>query len=96
MRRVLIWPWRPLIGDQLLQLAVLLLELLQPAHLGRQQTVLLLPIDLGRLADPGFAADLRHRTPVAALLQDERLLRPKTSRPSRRRSSHPRIRQCKL
>src|SRR5690349_22540079 len=38
------------ISDQLPQLAVLVLELLQPPHLGRQQPViLLLPIKISRL-----------------------------------------------
>src|SRR5262249_23203826 len=51
------------------------LELLQPTHLSRQQpVVLLLPIEIGRLADPGLAADVRNRNPVVALLQDKRLL----------------------
>ena len=51
-------------------------ELLQPLHLGRQQTgILLLPVEIGRLADPRLAADLRNRPPVFALLDDERLLR---------------------
>src|SRR5579871_3892472 len=64
------------IGNHLLQLCVLILELLQPAHLIRQQPViLLLPVEIRRLADPGLAADLRHRNPVTALLQNERLLR---------------------
>jgi hypothetical protein len=41
--------------DQLLQLAVLILKLLQPPHLSGQQPVeLLLPIVIGCLADPSF------------------------------------------
>jgi hypothetical protein len=39
------------------QLGVLILQLLQPPRLGRQQTVkLLLPIEIGRLADARLAA----------------------------------------
>ena len=50
------------ISDQLPQLAVLVLELLQPPHLGRQQPViLLLPIEIRRLADPRLAADIGGR-----------------------------------
>src|SRR6478609_9055482 len=49
--------------------------LLQPPHLGRQQTIVLLPpIEIGGLANPGLAADLRHRHAVVALLQNKRLL----------------------
>jgi hypothetical protein len=63
------------IGDDPLQLAVLVLELLQPPHLSWQQTiVLLLPIEVGRLADASLAADIHHRHAVGALLQDKRLL----------------------
>ena len=41
------------IGDELAQLRILVIELLQPAHLGWQQPlVLLLPIEIPRLADP--------------------------------------------
>ena len=46
---------------------VLVLELLQPPHLGRQQPViLLLPIEIRRLADPSLAADLGDRHAVVA------------------------------
>jgi hypothetical protein len=63
------------IGGDLLQLGVLLLKLLEAAHLRRQQpVVLLLPVEVGCLADPGLAADLRHRHAVRVLLEDERLL----------------------
>lgn len=63
------------VGDELAQLDVLVLELLQPPHLRRRQPlVLLLPIEVGRLADPGLPADLRHGCSLLALLQDERLL----------------------
>src|SRR5690606_6504355 len=42
----------------------------------RQQTAIpLLPVEISRLADPGLAADLRHRRAFLTLLQDERLLR---------------------
>lgn len=40
----------------------------------QQSVILLLPVEIGRLADPGLAADLPHCNPVMALLQDERLL----------------------
>jgi len=63
------------IGGDLLQLGVLLLKLLEAAHLRRQQAIiLLLPVEVGCLADPGLAADLRHRHAVLVLLEDERLL----------------------
>jgi hypothetical protein len=45
-------------------------------HLRRQQpSVLLLPVEVCRLADPSLPADLRHRCSFLALLNDERLLR---------------------
>src|SRR3954451_782246 len=67
--------------DYPLQLGVLVLELLQPAHLGRQQpVVLLLPIEVGRLANTGLAANVRHRHSIGALLQNERLLGVRKSR----------------
>src|SRR5204862_7606033 len=56
------------IGNHLPQLAVLVFELLEPPHLARQQTViLLLPIEVGRLADPGLAAKIRYRHAISAL-----------------------------
>ena len=68
-------PPSPQIGDHLPQLRVLVLELLQPAHLGRQQAVVsLLPIEIGRLTDPCLPADLSHRHSVRTLLQNERFL----------------------
>ncbi|MGF7055733.1 hypothetical protein GGC47_004946 [Bosea sp. OAE752] len=68
--------WTPIEGQLCRPFDILVLELLQPAHLSRQKPlVLLLPIEIGRLADPGPPADLRHRNPVHTLLQDERLLR---------------------
>src|SRR6476469_2447494 len=61
--------------DQLLQLTVLILKLLQPPHLSGQQSIeLLLPIEIGCLADPSLAADVRRRHSVTALLQNKRLL----------------------
>ena len=80
----------------LLQPRVLVLELLQPLHLGRKQPgILLLPVEVGRLADPGLAADLSNRRALVALLDDERLLRvreiarlhpfPLLSQPGKRR-----------
>src|SRR2546423_10416969 len=63
------------VGYDPLQLAVLILELLQTTHLGRQQTVVLLfPIEVGRLADSSLAADIRHRHAVRSLLENKRLL----------------------
>jgi hypothetical protein len=51
-------------ATQLLQPRILLIELLQPAHLRwHQPTVLLAPIVEGGLADPRLAADLRDRRP---------------------------------
>ena len=48
----------------------------QPAHLNRQKPiVLLLPIEMGCVADPSLAADLCNRMTIGSLLQNERLLR---------------------
>jgi hypothetical protein len=64
------------IGHDLLQLAVLLLELAQPLHLRwRQAGVLLAPIVIGRLADPRLAADLTDRCAFLSLPQNEGNLR---------------------
>ena len=64
------------IGHELLQPAILILELLQPLHLGRQKAgILLLPVEGSRLADACLAADLSYRRAVFALLDDERLSR---------------------
>lgn len=64
------------IRHELAELIVLVLELLQPAHIRWQHAVLLLlPVEVGRLADPGPAADVRDGTAVHTLLQDERHLR---------------------
>jgi hypothetical protein len=63
------------IGDNLLQPGILIFETLQSRHLVGQQTrILLTPIELRRLADPGLLASLRHRHTVVALLQNKRLL----------------------
>src|SRR5205085_7130795 len=63
------------VGNHLPQLPVLVLELLEPPHLRRQQAfVLLLPIEVGSLADPGLTADIRYRYAVSTLLENERLL----------------------
>jgi hypothetical protein len=64
------------VGHDLLQPTVLVFELLEPLHLGRQQTcILLLPIEVCRLADASLAADLGNWCAFLALLDDERLLR---------------------
>ena len=64
------------VGHNLLQPRVLVLELLQPLHLRRKQPgILLLPIKVGCLADPGLPADLRNRRSIFALIDDERHLR---------------------
>jgi hypothetical protein len=53
-----------------------LLELTQSLHLRRHETtVLLAPIVVSGLADPGLAADLTHRCAFLALAQNERNLR---------------------
>src|SRR5690606_41683723 len=44
------------------------------SDLRQQPVILLLPIEISRLADPGLAADLGDRHAVIALLQNERLL----------------------
>ena len=57
--------------QELLQLRVLVLELLQPLHLGRQQTgTLLLPVEVGGLADPRLPAGLPNRRSIFALLNE--------------------------
>jgi hypothetical protein len=67
--------YRPSTCSCAVKVGVLVLELLQPAHLGQLQTVVLLfPIEVGRLADPGLPADVRNQHAVRALLQNERLL----------------------
>ena len=51
-------------------LAILVLELLQPPHLGRQQTVILaFPIEIGRLANSRLAADIATGIPSAPCLR---------------------------
>ena len=53
------------IGNDLPQLAVLVFELLQSTHLGRQQTVIFaLPVEIGGLTDSGLAAVVGHRHPL--------------------------------
>ncbi len=70
------FPIQRQVGDDLFQATVLVLKRLQPPHLVRQQPAIpLLPVEIGRLADPRLAADLGHRRALIALLQDERLLR---------------------
>ncbi len=50
------------VSHDLLQPRVLVLELLRPLHLGRQQAgTLPLPVETRRLADPGLPADLGNR-----------------------------------
>jgi hypothetical protein len=69
-------------GHDLRQPTVLILELLEPLHLGRQQARLpLLPVEVCRLADPldqslnaSTPADLGNRCAFLALLDNERLL----------------------
>jgi len=70
------------VGYHLLQPTVLILELLQPLRLRWQQArILLLPVEVGGLADPGLPADLGNRCAFFALLDDERLLRVRTEGP---------------
>ena len=64
------------IRHDLLQLAVLFLELAQPFHLRwRQASVLLASIVVGRLANPRLATDLAHRRVFLSLPQNEGNLR---------------------
>jgi hypothetical protein len=59
------------IGDHLPQFAVLILKLFQPPHLGPQQaTILALPVEVGRLANPGLPANIRNLHAVSSLLQN--------------------------
>ena len=46
-----------------------------PAFRPEAAPIPFLPVEVGRLADPGFSADLRNRRAFLALLQDERLSR---------------------
>ncbi len=63
------------VRHDLLQLRVLLLEFAQPFHLRwHQASVLLLPIEVSRPADPGFSAKLRDRRAFLTALHDIRLL----------------------
>jgi hypothetical protein len=63
-------PCEAKIGHHLAQLGVLLFELLEPAHFGRQQPVIFaLPVEVGRLADPGLSADLSTGMPSAPCLR---------------------------
>src|SRR5215217_6550831 len=56
-------------------------SMLQPPHLGRQQAVILvLQVKIGRLADAGLTAHIRHGHAVGTLLQDKRLLGVRKSR----------------
>src|SRR5262249_2412498 len=64
------------VSYDLLQFAILFLELTQSLHLRRHETtVLLAPIVVRGLADPGFAADLTDRCAFLALAQNEGDLR---------------------
>ena len=64
------------VSHDLLQPRILVLELLQPAHLVRwQPSIRLLLTEVGCRADASLSADLRDRRPFLALFQDERLLR---------------------
>ena len=64
------------VGNDLLQPAILVLKRLQPSHLiGQQPAISLLPVEVGRLADPSLAADLGYRRAFLALLLNKRLLR---------------------
>jgi hypothetical protein len=81
-------------GQPLLQLAVLFLELTQSLHLRRHQaTVLLAPIVVRGLADPGLATDLTDRCAFLALAQDEGDLRLATRRSS---AINARFASCRL
>jgi hypothetical protein len=58
------------VGDELPKLPLLVLELLQRPHPRRRHAVkLLLPVKVGRLADPRLPADLSDRHPFRTLLQ---------------------------
>jgi hypothetical protein len=64
------------IGDDLLEPAVLVLQLTQPPHLRWQQPRVFLPsVEIGCLADTRLAADLSDRRSSLALFDDEGLLR---------------------
>jgi len=63
------------VGHDLLQPCVLVLESLQSPHLiGQKPCILLLPSEVGGLADPGLTKDLSGRCSFLALFQNERLL----------------------
>jgi len=59
------------VGHDLLETTVLILELLDTLHLGRQQTgILILPANVGRRADPDLAANLGNRRTFLALFNE--------------------------
>jgi hypothetical protein len=58
------------IGHRLPQLAVLILQLLETPHLGRQQAiVLLLPVEVRRMADAGLTTNICYQMPSAPCLR---------------------------
>src|SRR5262249_55730812 len=75
------------VGDDLLQLAILLAELAQLADLGGAEIAEpLLPPVVGLLADPVLAAQLNHRHAAVPLPEDvHHLLRRELARPHRAR-----------
>ena len=74
------------ISHHLTQLVVLVLELLQPPHLARQQPVIpLLPIEVGRLADPASRQISATAMPSAPSLKERLLHLRKPSSPPRPR-----------
>lgn len=59
-----------------ISVAVLILGRQLPPHLVRQQpAILLIPVGIGRSADPRLATDLSYGSSLLSMFQDERLLR---------------------
>ncbi|MBG6210077.1 hypothetical protein IWQ49_004756 [Labrenzia sp. EL_126] len=64
------------VRHDLLEPVILVFQFSQELHLRRQQTRLFLfPVEIRRLADPSFPAQIRDRLAVFTLLDDERFLR---------------------
>lgn len=69
------------VGNDFLEPVILVFQLSQALHLRRPQTrVFLALVEIGRLAEPGFPAQVNNRLAVFLLLDDKRLLRVREPR----------------
>jgi hypothetical protein len=74
------------VRNDLFEATVLIFKSLQPPHLIRQQaSILLLPVEVSRRANPRLATDLCLRHAIITLLQNKRLL---SVRPEGQRSKY--------